>query len=116
VNYYYTFIKDNEYITISGNGEDPHNLEDLVWDSSRGASNVLDQLEYVDSVYTPTAGFVSVNDYKNDIYIQGAKFDTLYKHGWRFGDSNVPHVVHVNRQKRCRNRSTQTYVPGRSYT
>jgi len=92
VNYYYTFIKDNEYITISGNGEDPHNLEDLVWDSSRGASNVLDQLESVDGVYTPTAGFVSVNDYKNDIYIQGAKFDTLYKHGWRFGDSNVPHV------------------------
>lgn len=90
MDYYYTFIKENEYITISGNGEDPTNVKDLKWTSSHGAAGVLKQMDDIKSVYSPTIGFVSIDNYKNNIYIQIAKFDSIYKNGWRFSETNLP--------------------------
>ena len=92
MNYFYTFIKENEYITVSGNGIDAIDLQDLEWTSSPGALGVLKQMESVDGVYSPTVGFVSASEYKNNIYIQIAKFGGIYKDGWRFGDSNIPTI------------------------
>ena len=86
--YFYTYIKDDEFIRVSGNG-DPNNLTDIKWTSSPGAAGVLAQMNSINSVYTPTIGFVSINDYKNDIYVQIAKFGSIYKNGWRFSDTNL---------------------------
>lgn len=41
MNYFYTFIKADEFITLSGSGEDPAYVDDLKWMSSEGARGVL---------------------------------------------------------------------------
>ena len=90
MNYFYTFIKADQFITLSGSGEDPTDIKDLEWTSSPGAKDVLEQMSNIDSVYSPTTGFVRVSGHKNNIYVQMAKFDNIYKDGWRFENSNVP--------------------------
>lgn len=92
MNYYYTFIKADQFITISGSGNDPHNLDSIEWISSPGATGVLEQLDSITNVYAPTVGFVSVNDYKNNMYVQIAKFGSIYKDGWRFDNTNLPPI------------------------
>lgn len=89
---YYIYKKDNQYITVSGTG-DPHNLEDLRWTCSQGAKRILNQILEVESGYSPQGGFIKFDDYKNDIYIQIARFEIIYKDGWRFSRSNLGDVV-----------------------
>jgi ATP sulfurylase len=95
MNYFYTFIKANEFITLSGSGEDPTDIKDLEWTASEGAQGVLKQMESIGGMYSPIIGFVNANDYKDDMYVQIAKFDTIYKNGWRFENSNIPAALDV---------------------
>jgi ribosome modulation factor len=90
MNYHYTFIKVDQSITVSGSGNDPAVVMDIEWTSSPGAAAVLEQMNLIDSVYTPTIGFVSIDNYKNNMYVQIAKFGSIYKEGWRFENSNIP--------------------------
>lgn len=89
--YYYTFIKDNEYITAKGSGDDPHNLK-IKWVSSPNASGVLKQIMAQASGYSPTIGFVSFDKFPKDFYIQISRFGSIYKDGWRFKDTNLPAI------------------------
>lgn len=86
---YYIFSKGDEYITISGDGDNPHNLGGIWITSSSGATKVADQLRDLEFGYSPQIGFIKFSDYPNDIYIQVARFQTIYKNGWRFRESNI---------------------------
>ena len=99
MNYQYTFSKGKEFITVVGTGDDPHNLDDIQWISSRGAKGVLDRLNKLFTGYTPTKGFVTFEDFPNDIYVQISKFQNIFKDGWRFKDSNLPVPVKVEKSK-----------------
>lgn len=90
--YYYTFIKGNEYITAKGDGSDPHNLKKIRWVSSPNAAGVFEQIMKVDSGYSPTIGFVSFKNFPNDFYVQISRFGSLYKDGWKFKDTNLPAI------------------------
>lgn len=89
--YTYTFIKGTEYIVVRGTGEDPSDLK-ISWSSSPYAAGVLKQMLEQVSGYSPMVGFVQYDNYQNDIYVQIARFGSIYKDGWRFKSTNLPEV------------------------
>ena len=89
INYYYIYEKDNKYIKVSGIGSDPYNLKNIMWESSKGAAGILKQILKIKSGYSPKFGFISLENYPNNIYIQIIRFKSLYKNGWRYSESNL---------------------------
>jgi hypothetical protein len=86
---YYIFYKDGEYITVSGEGDDPNNLKNIQWNSSAGAKGIVKQMMKVKSGYSPKFGFVKIEKHPNNLYVQAIRFQTIYKDGWRFNRSNI---------------------------
>ena len=90
--YHYTFVKGEEYIKVSGNGDDPHDLKGIKWVSSPDGSGVLKQMMKSASGYSPAIGFVAFDEYPNDFYVQIARFGGIYKDEWRFKETNLPAI------------------------
>lgn len=90
--YNYTFVKSNEYITAKGTGDDPYDLKGIKFVSSPNASGVLKQMMRQESGYSPSIGFVKFADFPNDFYVQIARFGSIYKDGWRFENTNLPAI------------------------
>ena len=82
MNYHYTFIIGDEYITAKGSGENPNDLKGIKWVSSPNASGVLKQMMKATSGYSPAIGFAAFKDHPNDFYVQIARFGSIYKDGW----------------------------------
>jgi hypothetical protein len=97
---YYIFSKGKEYITVSGVGDDLNNIKDIRWHSSKGARGVLEQMIKIESGYSPRIGFVKFDDYPNNIYIQIARFQSIYKDGWRYNRSNISNELKKMQSKK----------------
>lgn len=91
--YYFKYTNGNDWIQVTGDGDDPKACSDISWTSSKG-NKVIREVELFSAINHPVYGTVDPNSETNkgNIYIQVFKLSPVIKDGYEFDSSNVPEL------------------------
>ena len=92
--FYYTFSKGSDWITLRGEGRTPLNCANVRWETSPQNGDLAD-VKDAQSAFHPVYNIVDLNKNKNNLYIQVMRATRLIRLGYRFKESNFPDIKEV---------------------